>query len=177
VRSREIARRYAEALYKLAAEEALVDTIEESYDRVLTEIEGVPDFDRFFTHPLVSRERKSELIGQAFPDLSEYLRNLFVLLIRNGREGYLDLIYEEFRSLRSEGEGIVMVKVLTAKELSAKDRERLADRLAVGLGERVKLKEEIDASLIGGVRIEIGGKVLDGTLRTRLESLRSFIEG
>ncbi len=177
MRSREIARRYAEALYKLAAEEGLVDTIEEDYGRVLTEIEGVPNFDRFFTHPLVSRDRKSELIDQAFPDLSEYLRNLFVLLIRNGREGYLDLIYEEFRSLRSEEEGIVRVKVLTAKDLSAKDRERLTDRLAKGLGERVKLEEEIDVSLIGGVRIEIGGKVLDGTLRTRLESLRSFIEG
>jgi F-type H+-transporting ATPase subunit delta len=177
VRSREIARRYAEALYKLAAEEALVDTIEEGYGRALTEIEGVPDFNRFFTHPLVSRYRKSELIDQAFPDLSEYLRNLFVLLIRNGREGYLDLIYEEFRSLRSEEEGIVRVKVLTAKELSAKDRERLTDRLAVGLGERIKLEEEVDANLIGGVRIDIGGKVLDGTLRTRLEGLRSFIEG
>ena len=177
MRSREISRRYAEALYKLAAEEALVDTIEEDYGRALTEIEGVPDFSRFFTHPLVSRDRKSELIDQAFPDLSEYLRNLFVLLIRNGREGYLDLIYEEFCSLRSEEEGIVRVKVLTAKELSAKDRERLTDRLAVGLGERIKLEEEVDANLIGGVRIDIGGKVLDGTLRTRLESLRSFIEG
>ena len=69
------------------------------------------------------------------------------------------------------------MKVLTAKELSTKDRERLTDRLAVGLGKRVKLEEEIDVSLIGGVRIEIGGKVLDGTLRTRLEGLRSFIEG
>lgn len=177
MRSREIARRYAEALYKLAAEETLVDTIEEGYGQVLTEIEGVPDFDRFFTHPLVSRERKSELIDQVFPDLSAYLRNLFVLLIRNGREGYLDLIYEEFRSLRSEEEGIVRVKVLTAKELSTKDRERLTDRLVKGLGERVKLEEEVDVSLIGGVRIEIGGKVLDGTLRTRLEGLRSFIEG
>ena len=177
MRSREIARRYAEALYKLAAEEALVDTIEEDYDQVLTEIEGVPDFDRFFTHPLVSRERKSELIDQVFPDLSAYLRNLFALLIRNGREGYLDLIYEEFRCLRSEEEGIIRVKVLTAKELSTKDRERLTDRLVKGLGERVKLEEEIDVSLIGGVRIEIGGKVLDGTLRTRLEGLRSFIEG
>ncbi|MCK4682161.1 ATP synthase F1 subunit delta, partial [Candidatus Bipolaricaulota bacterium] len=103
--------------------------------------------------------------------------NLFVLLIRNGREGYLDLIYEEFRSLRSEEEGIVRVKVLTAKELSTKDRERLTDRLVKGLGEQVRLEEEIDVSLIGGVRIEIGGKVLDGTLRTRLEGLRSFIEG
>ncbi len=177
MRSREIARRYAEALYKLAAEEALVDTIEEDYGRVLTEIESVPDFDRFFNHPLVSRDRKSELIDQAFPNVSEYLRNLFALLIRNGREGYLDLIYEEFRCLRSEEEGIVRVKVLTAKKLSAKDRERLAARLAKGLGDRVKLEEEIDASLIGGVRLEIGGKVLDGTLRTRLESLRSFIEG
>ncbi|MEA1871516.1 MAG: ATP synthase F1 subunit delta [Candidatus Bipolaricaulota bacterium] len=177
MRSREIARRYAEALYKLAAEEGLADTIEEDYSHVLTEIEGVPDFDRFFTHPLVSRDKKGELIDQAFPDLSEYLHNLLALLIHNGREGYLDLIYEEFRSLRSEEEGIVRVKVLTAKELSTKDCGRLTDRLAVGLGKRVELEEEIDASLIGGVRIEIGGKVLDGTLRTRLEGLRSFIEG
>jgi F-type H+-transporting ATPase subunit delta len=177
VRSREIARRYAEALYDLAAEEGVVDSIETDYGRVLTEIEEVPDLLRFLVHPLVSREAKNALLDRTFPDLSEYLRNLFSLLICNGREGYLDLIYDEFRSLHAEAEGIVRVKVLTAKELSSEDRDRLMNRLAEGLGKRVKLEEELDRSLIGGVRIEVGGKVIDGTLRARLEGLQALLAG
>jgi len=177
VRSREIARRYAEALYRLSYEEGCVDQIEGDYRRVLSEITEVPDFSRFLTHPLVSRERKNGLVEQSFPQILGYLRNLFTLLIRNGREDYLELIYEEFLTLRAEEEGIIRVKVATAQELSLEDRDGLVNRLAKALGGRVELEERLDPDLLGGVRIEVDGKVVDATLRAKLRGLRTLIEG
>ena len=177
MRSREIARRYAEALYDLASEQASVDEIESAYQQVLTDIAGVPEVSLFLAHPLVSREKKNDLVGKAFPDLPGHLRNLIRLLIRHGREDYLGLIYEEFLALRADEEGVIRILVATAQEFSSEDRVRLSDRLARALGQRVKLEERLDPDLLGGVRLEVDGRVIDGTLRAKLEGLLAVLEG
>ena len=177
MRSREIARRYAEALYGLASEQASVDEIESAYRQLLTDTAGVPEIGRFLAHPLVSRKRKNELIDKAFPGLPEYLRNLIRLLVRKGREDYLDLIYEEFLALQADAEGVIRVHVATAQEFSAEDRDRLTDRLARALGRRVRLEERLDPHLLGGVRLEVDGTVIDATLRAKLGDLLAALEG
>jgi len=177
VKSREIARRYAEALYGLAREQASVDEIESAYQQVLTDIAEVPEVSRFLAHPLVSREKKTELIDRAFPALPGHLRNLMRLLIRNGREDYLGLIYEEFVALRADEEGVIRVQIATAQEFSSEDRDRLTERLTQALGRRVRLEERLDLDLLGGVRLEVDGVVIDGTLRAKLEGLLAVLEG
>jgi len=162
MRSQGTARRYAEALYELAVEENCVEAIDNDYHRVVEEIKDVPDFLRFLTHPLVSHDDKRALLSEAFPNIAEYMHNMFSLLVRNGREGYIDMIYDEFKRLR---------------ELTAKDRKRLSDHLAKKLGGRVRLDEQVDKKLIGGLRIEVGGKVIDGSLRARLDELRTVLAG
>ncbi len=177
MRSQQIARRYAEALYTLAVEEDCVETIDNDYHRVVEEIMDVPDFMRFLTHPLVMHSDKVALLRKAFPNIAEYLHNMFSLLVRNGREAYIDMIYDEFERLRGSEEGIVQVRVTTAQELTAKDRKRLSLHLAKMLRGRVKLDEQIDSGLIGGLRVEVGGKVIDGTLRARLDELKTVLTG
>ena len=177
MRSQQIARRYAEALYTLAVEENCVEAIDNDYRRVVEEIVDVPDFLRFLMHPLVVHSDKTALLREAFPDIAEYLHNMFSLLVRNGREGYIDMLYDEFERLRASEEGIVQVRVTTAQELTAKDRKRLSDHLAKKLGGRVRLDEQVDKNLIGGLRINIGGRVLDGSLRARLNELKTVLAG
>jgi len=177
MRSQGTARRYAEALYGLAVEENCVEAIDDDYRRVVEEINDVPDFLRFLTHPLVARDDKTALLREAFPNIAEYMHNMFSLLVRNGREGYIDMIYDEFKRLRESNEGIVQVRVTTAQELTAKDRKRLSDHLAKKLGGRVRLDEQVDKNLIGGLRIEVGGKVIDGSLRARLDELKTVLAG
>ena len=177
MRSQQIARRYAEALYGLAVEEDCVKTIANDYRRVVEEIMDVPNVLRFLTHPLIARDDKISFLRRAFPDVSEYLHNMFAILVRNGRESYIDMIYDEFEKLRGNEEGIVQVWVTAAQELTARDRKRLSLHLAKRLGGRVKLDERIDKSVIGGLRIEVGGRVLDGTLRARLDELETVLRG
>jgi len=176
VKSREIARRYAEALYRLASEQGNTDQIDSEYEQLLADTAEVPEVTLFLAHPLVSRQKKNRLIEQAFPQLSVYLRNLIRLLIRNGREDYLGLIFEQFVSLRAEEEGVIRVQVATAQEFSSDDRSRLTDRLTEALGRRVRLEERLDPDLLGGVRLEVDGRVIDGTLRAKLEGLLAVLE-
>ena len=177
MKSQETARRYAEALYTLAVEEDCVETIARDYSRVVEEIRDVPDLIRFLTHPLVARDVKTSLLRRAFPDVSEYLHNLFAILVRNGREGYIGMIYDEFERLRASEEGLVQVRVMTAQKLTTNDRKRLSDHLQRSLGGKVRLDERIDESLIGGLRIEVDGKVIDGSLRARLDELKTVLAG
>jgi len=177
MKSQETARRYAEALYTLGVEENCVQEIDRDYHRVVDEMRDVPDFIRFLMHPLVAHDAKTSLLKSAFPDISQFLHNLFAILVKNGREGYIEMIYDEFERLRESEEGIVKVSVMTAKELSSQDRRRLSEHLAHTLGNEVRLDEHIDESLIGGLRIEVGGKVIDGSLRARLDELKTVLAG
>jgi F-type H+-transporting ATPase subunit delta len=176
VRSQEVARRYAIAFYQLAAEQDAVDPTEDELRAVIDEVTQTRAISRYLAHPLVSRERKTEFVSKVFPELSERMRNLFGLLIRNRRESYLDLIYAEFLAARAEAEGLVPVRVTTAHPLSDEERDRLTANLERALKQRVSLEERIDEDLLGGARIETDGRVIDGSLRARLNRLRARLE-
>jgi len=176
VRSTEVARRYAVALYQLAAEEEAVDATEDELRGVVEETERTREISRYLAHPLVPRERKVEFVHKLFPGLSDRMDNLFRLLVRNRRESYLDLIHSEFRSTRAEAEKWVPVRVTTARPLDEEERGRLTAKLERALGRRVRLEERTDERLLGGARIETDGRVIDGSLRARLDGLRARLE-
>lgn len=176
MRSQEIARRYAAALYQVSVEDASVREIEDELAAVAVGTSDRSEVRRFLAHPLVPREQKSEFLAAAFPDTSERMRNLLELLINNRRETYLDLIYDAFVDIRTTAEGMIQVAVTTAQQLSEDDRSRLRERLERALNSPVQLEELIDERMLGGARIEADGHVLDGTIRARLTELRRQLE-
>ena len=176
MRSQEIARRYAAALFQLAAEEDRVTPIEGELSRVVQAVSEETDVKRFLAHPLVPREQKSRLLEQLFPEASPRMKNFLELLIRNQRETYLDLILDEFTKMRTEAEGRVRVSVTTAYALTEDQVTRLSERLEKTLHHPVQLDERIDDAVLGGLRIEADGHVLDGTIRARLAGLRRQLE-
>ena len=176
MRSQEIARRYAAALYQVSVEDTSVKEIESELAVVAKSTADGPEVHRFLAHPLVPREIKSEFLASAFPQTSDRMQNFLELLIRNRRETYLDLIYDKFVEIRTAAQGMIQVTVTTAQALSDEDRERLNERLETALNRPVQLEECIEESLLGGARIEAAGHVMDGTIRARLEKLRTQLE-
>lgn len=176
MRSREIARRYASALYAVAVEEGTVVAIEEELQGVVREMKEVEDFERFLTHPRISREKKAALVRSAFPDLSDCVAKTIRLLIRNRREAYIDLIYDEFLEERAAAERCARVRVVSAMLLSDDDRLRLKEQLEAALGRTVNLEDRLEQGLLAGARIEVEGKTMDATLRARLSELRTSLE-
>jgi len=176
VRSQEIARRYAAALYQISVEDSAVKAIEDELAVVAQSTSDEPEVRRFLAHPLVPRKTKSEFLAAAFPKTSVRMNHFLELLIRNRRETYLDLIYDEFVEIRTADEGMIQVIVTTAQMLSDEDRGRLSRRLEKALNRPVQLEERIDESMLGGARIEAAGHVMDGTIRARLRELRKQLE-
>ncbi|MBN1859470.1 ATP synthase F1 subunit delta [Candidatus Bipolaricaulota bacterium] len=177
--SRDIARRYAEAGFELAVEQAggSVDGVLEQLEAVRDAIEEIDDIQVFLAHPLIPNERKIGFLRRAFPDLDPVADGLLRMMIRNQRTDHLDLILEEYRTLLATRAGIAQVDVTTAIPLSAEGRRKLGERLAGLLHGPVNLREEVDSSLIGGLRLLIGGRSIDGSLAGKLERLRTVLEG
>ena len=176
MRSQEIARRYAAALYQVSVEDATVKAIESELADIVKGTSDEPEVYRFLAHPLVPRETKSDFLATAFPEASDRMKSFLELLIRNRRETYLDLIYDEFVEIRTAAAGMIQVTVATAQVLPDEDRDRLRARLEKALNRPVQLDERIEEDLLGGVRIEAAGHVMDGTLRARLGELRKQLE-
>ncbi len=154
MRSRDVARKIAEDLYALAAEEKTTDALERELRQIAASTEA---------HAR-STDEKGELIKAAFPGASDGFRHLMGLLIR-------DLVLGEFLSVRAEAEGVIRVRVVTAQALSSEERERLGGKLGRALGLKVELEESVDPAVLAGARIEIEGRTLDGTLKARLDRL------
>jgi F-type H+-transporting ATPase subunit delta len=157
-------------------EDAESDVIE----RQLGEVAGLAaqnaEVRKFLAHPLVPREEKSAFLTRVLPDASEPIRNFLILLVRNRREAYLEWIYREFIDIQAEAQGRVQVAIQTAQELSDEDKQRLRERLEEVLHRPVQVTEHVDPDLLGGLRIETDGHVLDATIRARLDELRKTME-
>jgi len=166
VRSRDVARRIAEDLYAMAAEDKTADAVEQELRLIAASTEDVPQLaDKA---PRVPAGDRRELVRAAFPEASGSLRHLMGLVIR-------DLVLGEFLSVRAEAEGVLRARAVTAQPLSGEERSRLTERLERSLGMRVKLEESVDPAVLAGVRIEIEGRILDGTLRARLTRLHETL--
>jgi F-type H+-transporting ATPase subunit delta len=174
VTPREIARRYAEALYA-ASDGRDADRMVEELADVGAALADVPRLRRWIEHPLVARSEKQSFLRVAFPAASESTARTLALLVQNGRERLVRLVAEEFSAVCAEREGLVPISVATARPLDEEERRRLRERLEQTMGRPVRLDERVDPNLLAGVRLETQGRVLDGTARGTLERLRAAL--
>ncbi|MFN0072039.1 MAG: F0F1 ATP synthase subunit delta [Chloroflexota bacterium] len=165
------ARRYAEAAFDVGLDSGGLDDWEEQL-AAITAILAEPSLHRAFTSPVVSRERKEEMILGAFPEMEPQVRNFLVLLVRQDRLNLLPDILTTFRALLNEHRGIQVVEVTTAEPLDQATGDLVVARLAQHLGRQVVIETRVDPDIIGGLVARIGDKVLDGSIRGRLDRLR-----
>lgn len=107
----------------------------------------------------------------------EAQHNFLALLAHNQRLPLLPQIAEQYESLRAQAENVADVEVLTARELTAEQSQRLQAALQRRLGRAVRLHSRIDPTLLGGAIVHYGDFVVDGSLRRRLERLASAVSG
>jgi F-type H+-transporting ATPase subunit delta len=168
------ARRYAEAAFDVARNSGSLDDWEEQLAAVAA-ILADPALNRAFTSPVVPRQRKEEMILGAFPEMEARVRNFLVLLVRQDRLNLLPDILTTFRALLNEHRGIQVVEVTTSEPLEPAERDQVAARLAQHLGSEVVIETRVDPEIIGGLVARVGDKVLDGSVRGRLDRLRAAL--
>ena len=109
------------------------------------------------------------------PEISAEVQNMVRLLAENDRLTALPAIAAGFEELKQKAEGTVEVLVRTARKLTAKQQQQMADNLKKRLGKEVSITAEIDKSLIAGAVIKAGDLVIDGSARGRLDKLTSVL--
>lgn len=172
--SRKIASRYAKALLEAGQEQDDLESITDSLTRLQRIYLEVPELNRFFANPVIPVAEKQSLIQKQFKKgLMPLVGNLLELLIENDRLGLLPEIIEVYIQLIQAREGIAHADVTVPLSISEKQENRLRTMLEKCFGyQQVELNTKVDPSIIAGVIVKIGDKIIDGSYHGKLEMLR-----
>ncbi len=165
---------------------ALLGSAGDSVDSIVSELESViadclnqhPRLEQALASPRISQEQKEGMLDRIFSGrIDTKLLNFLKVLCRRGRIGSLRAIQSTASVLREEQLGRMRVIVTSAHPLTPAQSTEIADALSKTYGKQVVLVEKVDASLLGGIVIRIGDRVLDGSIQGRLASLRNQVSG
>ena len=165
-------RRYAEAAFEIATRDGTIEVWRRELDIVATEL-GESDLLEILANPALSLDERQEVVQRVFAGLSDPVRNLVSLLVRRGRIEQLPRVAEEFRRLDDRRQGIVHATATSALPLTETEIRALTARLEQMTGGTIALQTEVDESLLGGLIVRVGSRLIDGSVRGRLERLRN----
>lgn len=164
-------RRYAEALLDLAVAAGAVDEYRASFDALGRALDDrVLRLLRDPGHPLAQR---LALVDDAARNEPADIRALLKLLVQKNRLAIFPRIVAAFGSLVDKRSGILEARITTAVELASGQRDEFVARLARASGKRIRATFITDPTLLGGAKVQVGDRLVDGSLRSQLESLRA----
>lgn len=171
-----VARRYAQAFFAIAQDKNMVDKLEAELKTVVDTVNASEELKKFIEHLLVSPEEKKAIINKIFSgEISELTANFLNVVTEKYRAAYIPVIYDEFVSYANEARNMVDAEVKAPVALTEADLENLKNKLAAATGKSVRVQSKVDPSLIGGVMVRIGDKVIDGSLSGKLDRLKDVL--
>ena len=172
-----VATRYARALLELGQETKTLDTLIGELERAATTYEASAELRAALANPRLSREAKNAIIVDVASalGLTGNAKNTLRLLADRRRIDSLPAITRRLRELVDREQDLVHADVVSAARLSSGFYDRLKGELEKLTGKKIALRSSEDASLIGGVVVRIGDTVIDGSLKTRLDSIKQSI--
>lgn len=177
MKNKAIARRYAQALFEIAQEREQIDSYETELDFLIEEIEASKNLQRVWINQEMITDEKKDIIKQIFGDrVSEIILNSLLVLIDKHRETILQDLVETYKQFADESRNIQDAEVLSAVKLTDKDFKELTEKLSVMTGKTIRLTEKIDPSIIGGLVVRVGDKVIDGSVIKRLGVMKKHMK-
>jgi len=174
--SKAAARRYADAVFEIAQSEERLDDWEQELELLAAAFSGAEALTWLAT-PSVPAADKDRLIQTGLASVSEEARNLARLLVTRGGAELAGPILDAFRLRLDKVRGIAHARVTTAVALSDQDFAAVAERLSAITGQEVKMETAVDPSIIGGLVVRMGDKLIDGSTRARLLDLKRRLAG
>jgi F-type H+-transporting ATPase subunit delta len=171
-----LSRRYARALFNLAREGGEEEKIGRELQQFFATYEG-SDLPKILVNPAFSGSVRKTILNRVTGalHLSQLTTNFLSLLLERDRVTELPGIVSVYGRLLDQSKGRVEARILSAAALDAVLVDQLRDRLRALAGKDVVLRQEIEPSLLGGLSIELEGKVYDGSLSGQLEKLKQRI--
>ena len=173
-----ISKRYAEALSGSISDEGMLSRALENLKAFGDAFEADRQLEHFFSHPGISADKKSALVGELCDRLQTegVVRNLLTLLTQRKKILFLNNIASYFEAVVDERLGQVRVHVTSAFLLTNENLDQLKTGLHRILGKTILIDASEDNSLIGGIQLRVGDQVADATIKNRLAILKRTIE-
>lgn len=168
------ARRYVQAVFEIALEK-------QELDRWLADLRKIASLGEdtavaaLFENPKLRFEEKAKLVASVLGDVNPLALNLAYLLVAKGKWDITAGLADGYERLLDSYRGIERADVTTAIPLDNEDRQKLETRLGTISGKKVVVTSEVDTGLLGGVVARMGGKLIDGSVRSKLEALKKEI--
>jgi len=173
-----LADRYSRALYETAEGQKILSGVLDAVASVSGTIFSDTALGKFFCHPAITAaEKKKALEGLALTTEVPLLAGFLAILIDSKRMNYLPLIHERLTAMYNQSRNLLIAKAVTAVPMDDAELRNLKEKLVSASGKSVDLVNEVDPSLIGGVRLTLGDKVIDATVVHRLRELRVSMGG
>lgn len=173
-----ISKRYARALVEIGSEQKQVELYGEELDRVKSAFTTEKHLRLLLESPTFPLQKKSAILNElvSYLQLSDGMKNFLGLLLEKDRLQYLIQIDQDFRTLADERAGVLRGTIHSAVDLTNNQRDAIRQSLETQTGKKVELKVDIKPELIGGIQVEIGGKLFDGSLTTQLQRIEDTLK-
>ena len=169
------ANRYAEALFEIARMTHHDEEIEAELEAFSAALKSSPDFEKFFNNPQLSLDQKKNFLMRIYQrrdhEIYETLLNFFMVLFKKHRFYLIHEIAVNFKRIADEAQGQGTAEIKTAVPLDAQNEALIVSRLEKMAGYKITVKKEVDPSLIGGVAIRLKNKILDGSVKYKIDQI------
>ena len=168
-----VSKTYGEALFGIAMEENKGSLFLEEVEEIRKILKDNPDFDKMMLHPAISKQEKLEVIEQVFEGkASKEMTGFLKIIVQKERYRDLQSIFQYFIDKVKEVQKIGIAHVTTAVELTEKQKEQVKARLLETTDYRtMEMHYQVEPQIIGGMIIRIGDRVVDSSIRSKLDVL------
>ena len=173
-----IASRYARALFELGREQGALEKIEVNLEDLGSALEESDDLSNLINSPIYNREQQSAaILGVAEKlDLSDVLKNTLGLMASKRRLFVLPAMIKQLNAMIAAQKNEVSADVISAKALTKAQTSRLSKVISSSVGKNVKINTTIDEGLVGGLTVKVGSKMIDTSIRSKLNSLQKVMK-
>lgn len=173
-----IAERYATAIFEIAQESKSLAKLEGGVDALAEALDVSDDMRDMIASPVVSRSEQADAISAIAKHLklTPELTHGLALMAQKRRLFALPQLIAHLRGLIAEDKGEVQADVTTAKALTKTQSDKLVKSLKANIGKDIKINATVDESLIGGIIVKVGSKMIDTSIRSKLASLQNTMK-
>lgn len=172
-----VANRYCEAMFDLAVDTNIVKECYESLKIITNTFNNNSDFVEILSHPEIKLENKLDLTREVLSNIEKNTLNFLLVIIEKGRVKEINNIYDDYELMYHAYYNIQLATVYSTFSLSENQIVKLEEKLSKRLDKKVKVKNVLDNTLIGGIKIMIDNQVIDSSIQQKIVELSKELHG
>lgn len=173
-----VAKRYAQALFELSQTNGQTGSVHEDLLELKKVFQNNSELEQLLGNPRLTITKKKELLAVLFKDANPLIQNILFVLLDKKRINETVNVIDEYNALANDAAGTTEATVFSTQLLSEDEKAAISTAFAAKVGKlSLRIENEIDPTLIGGIRLQIGNRIYDSSLSGKLERLKKDLIG